>query len=307
MSEHSHDHRSGTQADQRRLLIALTITGVMTIVELVGGILSNSLALLGDAGHMFTDTLALSLSFFAIGLARRPADAKRTYGYLRAEILAALLNGAILVGIGGVIFYEAYRRFNEPPEIEGGLMLVVAAIGLAANLAGIFFLHSASRQNLNVKGAFLHMWSDALSSIGVIAAAGVILLTDWNYADPLISILIGILILRGAIQLVWESGNILLEAAPRHLDAGRIAFEIARVPGVRDIHDIHIWTLTSGVHALSAHLLIEDQMVSRSAQIVAEVNQRLNQDFGIAHTTLQIECEVCRNAPVCQIENGRRQ
>lgn len=306
MSEHSHDHRSGSRRDQRRLLIALGITALMTVLELVGGIMSNSLALLGDAGHMFTDTLALILSFFAIGLARRPADPKRTYGFLRAEILAALLNGAILVGIAGVIFYEAYRRFNAPPEIAGGLMLAVAAIGLAANVAGISFLHSASRQNLNIKGAFLHMWSDALSSIGVIAAAGVILLTDWNYADPLISILIGILILRGAFQLLWESVNILLEAAPHHLDSGRIAAEIGKVPGVRDIHDIHLWTLTSGVHAMSGHLLIDDQMVSHSARIVAEVNRRLNHDFGITHTTLQIECEVCRDSPVCRIENGRQ-
>lgn len=289
------------------MLIALAITALMTVAELIGGILSNSLALLGDAGHMFTDTLALSLSFFAIGLARRPADTKRTFGYLRAEILAALLNGAVLVGIAGFIFYEAYRRFNDPPKIEGGLMLAIAAVGLAANLAGIFFLRSAGRQNLNVKGAFLHVVSDALSSIGVIAAAGIILTTGWNYADPLISILIGTLILRGAIQLVWESVNILLEAAPRHLDASRITAEIGKVPGVRDIHDIHIWTLTSGVHAMSGHLLIEDQMVSHSAQIIAEVNQKLAQDFGIAHTTLQIECEVCQDHPVCQIENSRRQ
>jgi len=294
------------KTNQHQLLIAISITGLITIVEVIGGILSNSLALLGDAAHMFTDTLALGLSLFVLNLAKRPASQTKTYGYLRAEILAALTNGTILVLISAYIFYESYRRFLEPPEIEGGLMLIVAAIGLLANLVGLSILRSAGRHNLNVKGAFLHMWGDAASSVGVIAAAIIILLTGWNLADPIISILIGVLILRGAVGLVLESSNILLEAVPKHLNVSQITSEVKKIKGVRDIHDVHLWTVTSSIYALSCHLLIEDQMISNSAQVVEKVNQTLSQKFGIGHSTLQLECEECQNSPVCHIEGRNR-
>jgi cobalt-zinc-cadmium efflux system protein len=282
-------------------LVALSITGLMTIVELAGGLISNSLALIGDAGHMFTDTLALGLSLFALNLARRPANQTKTYGYYRAEILAALVNGTILIAVSGYIFYEAYRRFVEPPEVRGGLMLIVAVIGLVANVVGISILRSASRGNLNVKGAFLHMWSDTVSSVGVIAAGIIILLTGRTIADPIISIIIGLLILRGAGGLVWESINILLEAVPKHLDVSRINDAVRKIKGVRDIHDVHLWAITSGMYAMSCHLLIEDQMVSNCTQIVDEVNKTLSQEFGISHSTVQLECEECENSPVCHI------
>jgi cobalt-zinc-cadmium efflux system protein len=301
MTEHSHGSRSLISTNQRRLLVALSITGLMTIVELAGGLISNSLALIGDAGHMFTDTLALGLSLFALNLTKRPASQTKTYGYYRAEILAALVNGAILVAVSGYIFYEAYHRFVEPPEVRGGLMLIVAVIGLAANVVGISVLRSAGRRNLNVKGAFLHMWSDTLSSLGVIAAGAIILLTGRTIADPIISIVIGLLILRGAGGLVWESINILLEAAPKHLDVSRINDAVRKIKGVRDIHDVHLWAITSGMYAMSCHLLIEDQMVSNCTQIVDEVNKTLNQEFGISHSTVQLECEECENSPVCHI------
>jgi cobalt-zinc-cadmium efflux system protein len=273
----------------------------MTIVELAGGLISNSLALIGDAGHMFTDTLALGLSLFALNLAKRPASQTKTYGYYRAEILAALINGAILVLVSAYIFYEAYHRFVEPPEVRGGLMLIVAAIGLAANVVGISILRSASRGNLNVKGAFLHMWSDTLSSVGVIAAGAIIFVTGRTIADPIISIVIGLLILRGAGGLVWEATNILLEAVPKHLDMGQINNAIRKTKGVRDVHDVHLWAITSGMYAMSCHLLIEDQMVSNCTQIVEEVNQTLSKEFGISHSTVQLECEECENSPVCHI------
>jgi cobalt-zinc-cadmium efflux system protein len=273
----------------------------MTIVELAGGLISNSLALIGDAGHMFTDTLALGLSLFALNLAKRPASQTKTYGYYRAEILAALINGAILVLVSAYIFYEAYHRFVEPPEVRGGLMLIVAAIGLVANVVGISILRSASRGNLNVKGAFLHMWSDTISSVGVIAAGIIILLTGRTIADPIISIIIGLLILRGAGGLVWESINILLEAVPKHLDVGQINNAIRKIKGVKDVHDVHLWAITSGMYAMSCHLLIEDQMVSNCTQIVEEVNQTLSKEFGISHSTVQLECEECENSPVCHI------
>jgi len=273
----------------------------MTIVELAGGLISNSLALIGDAGHMFTDTLALGLSLFALNLAKRPASQTKTYGFYRAEILAALINGTILVLVSAYIFYEAYHRFVEPPEVRGGLMLIVAAIGLVANLVGISILRPASRGNLNVKGAFLHMWSDTVSSVGVIAAGIIILLTGRTIADPIISIIIGLLILRGAGGLVWESVNILLEAVPKHLDMGQINNAIRKIKGVKDVHDVHLWAITSGMYAMSCHLLIEDQMVSNCTQIVEEVNQTLSQKFGISHSTVQLECEECENSPVCHI------
>jgi cobalt-zinc-cadmium efflux system protein len=301
MSEHLHGRRSSIGANQRRLAIALTITGLMTIVEVVGGLMSNSLALLGDAGHMFTDTLALGLSLVALTLAKRPASEKRTYGFHRAEVLAALTNGAILIVISVFIFYEAYQRFVEPPEVKGGLMLGVAAVGLVANVVGISILRSASRENLNVKGAFLHMWSDSVSSAGVIVAGVVILVTGWTVADPIISILIGVFILRGAAGLVLESSDILLEAVPKHLDVNQVSSALKEIRGVRDVHDMHLWTITSGVHALSCHVLIEDQTVSNSAQIVEEINETLGQKFGVAHSTLQLECEECEKSPVCHI------
>ena len=306
MGTHTQEHDSTTKDNQKRLLIALSITALMTVVEVIGGILSNSLALLGDAAHMFTDTLALGLSLFAIRLAQRPADETKTYGYLRAEILAALANGTVLLLISAYIFYEAYQRFLEPPDVEGGLMLGVAVIGLIANLIGISILHTGSRHNLNVKGAFLHMMGDALSSLGVIAAGIIILVTDWGYADPIISVLIGLLILKGASGLVLESVHILLEAVPKHLDMDQIGNKIRNIEGVKDVHDVHLWTITSGVYAMSAHLLIEDQLVSDCTGIVDRVNETLKQDFGIGHTTFQLECNECTSSPVCQIENHRR-
>ena len=301
MTEHIHGSHSLINTNQRRLLVALSITGLMTIVELAGGLISNSLALIGDAGHMFTDTLALGLSLFALNLAKRPASQTKTYGFYRAEILAALINGTILVLVSAYIFYEADHRFVEPPEVRGGLMLIVAAIGLVANLVGISILRPASRGNLNVKGAFLHMWSDTVSSVGVIAAGIIILLTGRTIADPIISIIIGLLILRGAGGLVWESVNILLEAVPKHLDVSQINNAIRKIKGVKDVHDVHLWAITSGMYAMSCHLLIEDQMVSNCTQIVEEVNQTLSQKFGISHSTVQLECEECENSPVCHI------
>ena len=303
MTDHSHSH-SAANANQRRLLIALAITALMTVVELVGGVLSNSLALLGDAGHMFTDTLALGLSVVALTLAKRPASQTRTYGFHRAEVLAALTNGTILVLICGFIFYESYQRLVSPPEVRGSLMLVVAAIGFLANLIGILILRSASRDNLNVKGAFLHMWGDTISSIGVIVASVIILVTGWTMVDPIISIFIGLLILRGAISLVLESSDILLEAVPKHLDVTQISSALKEIEGIRDVHDLHLWTITSGIYALSCHLLIEDRMVSGSSHIVEEVNQALSQKFGIGHSTLQLECEECKDSPVCHLSDS---
>lgn len=294
-----------TDKSSQPLKITLVIVAVITAVEVVGGILSNSLALLGDAGHMLVDGLALGLSLFAMALARRPATPSKTYGYHRAEIMAALTNGTILVLVSLFIFYEAYQRFSDPPQIRTPLMIVVAAIGLVGNLAGVLLLRRRTQRSLNVKAAFWHIVGDTISSVGVIVAGVIILVTGWYIADPIIAILIGGIILWGAVRIVRESSDILLESVPRHIKVDEVVEAIKGVPGVQDVHDIHIWTITSGLYALSAHVSIEDQTVSRSAEIMEAVNQHLAEYFDIRHTTLQLECESCPTGVVCNISSGQ--
>ena len=274
------------------------------VAEVVGGIYSGSLALLGDAGHMLVDALAIILSLFAIRVARRGATATRTFGYHRIEILAALANGIILVLVSLYIFYEAYQRFLEPPQVKIPLMLIVAVIGLFANLVGVILLNRASHWSLNVKAAFWHIIGDTLSSVGVIIAGVVILFTGWYIADPIVAVVIGIIILWGAGRIVREAMDILLEAVPKHINLARVIDSIRNVPGVNEAHDIHIWTITSNIYALSAHLVIDDQMVSRGVDIVKMVRRELAQNFDISHTTLQLECESCPTGIACEIDRN---
>ena len=301
-SEASHLVEKGSQ----RLKIVLVIIVVIMVAEVIGGILSNSLALLGDAGHMLVDALALGMSLFAIRIARRPATATKTYGYYRVEIMAALANGIALALVAAYIFYEAYHRFLDPPTVQTTLMLVVATIGLVANLIGIQLLRGVSHGSLNIKAAFWHILGDTLSSVGVIIAGIIISITGWGVVDPIIAVFIGSIILWGAVRLVRESVDILLEAVPKHIQMDRVIEMIKNIPGVEDVHDIHIWTITSGIHALSAHLLIEDQTVSRSAEIVEIVNKDLAKHFNITHTTLQLECEKSESCPSGLICNMHR-
>jgi cobalt-zinc-cadmium efflux system protein len=289
----------------RPLKIALVIVVSVMAFEVTGGILSNSLALLGDAGHMLVDALALGLSLFAMTIARRPATPSKTYGYHRVEIMAALANGTILILVSLYIFYEASQRFLNPPSVQTPIMLIVAAIGLAANLTGILLLRRASHQNLNIKAAFWHIVGDTISSVGVIVAGIIISITGWYVADPVIAVFIGGIILWGAVRIVRESTDILLEAVPRHIQVDKVVETIKNVPGVEEVHDIHIWTITSGIYALSTHLLIEEQTVSKSAEIVEAVNQELARSFSITHTTLQLECQKCESCPsgfICEIK-----
>lgn len=293
------DHREATAG--RPLKITLIVVIIVMIAEVVGGILSHSLALIGDAGHMLTDALALGLSLVALAIARRPATPTKTFGYHRAEIMAALANGAILVLVSAYIFYEAYRRFFESPEIEAPLMLLVAGIGLVANLVGMIVLRKASHGSLNVKAAFWHIIGDTLSSVGVIIAGIIILITGWYIVDPILAVIIGIVILWGAFRIVKEAADILLESVPGHLRIEEVTAAIKELPGVEDMHDVHIWTITSGIYALSAHLSIEDQTVSQSADIVVKVNEILAGKFNITHTTLQLECKSCPTGLVCNL------
>jgi len=299
---HHHEHNHGLQKNRKALLIALGITGAVMIVEAGGGILSNSLALLSDAGHMLTDLMSLLLSLIALQLSSRPSSATRTYGFYRMEILAALINGTTLILISIVIFYEAYERMMAPRAINTLLMMGVAAVGLGANgIAALTMVHS-SKENLNLRGAYLHIVGDALSSVGVLGGGLVIYFTGWQVIDPILSAAICLVILRGAVLLVKESLNVLLEAVPRDVDLLEVQRSVQSLPGVKGLHHVHLWTITSGMYALSAHVLIEDVMMSRTAKIIQEINQLLWKKFKIFHTTIQLECENCTEGFYCTMD-----
>jgi cobalt-zinc-cadmium efflux system protein len=283
--DHSHDHYR--ELGRRRLMLVLSITAVFMVVEFVGGWISNSLALMADAGHMLSDVAALGLTAFALWFSRRPATPAKTYGYMRIEILAALVNGATLIVISMVIFWQAYARFREPQEVEGALMLGVATAGLLVNIFAAFMLHSSSGHNLNLRGAYLHVLGDLLGSVGAITAAIVILATGWMPADPIISVIVALLILVGAWRLVRESVDVLLEAVPRHIDMGAVEAAIRRIPGVEQVHDLHVWTLTSGYLAMSGHTIIRDP--ARHQETIGKVHDLMHREFGISHVTIQVE------------------
>ncbi len=296
---HAHDHAA--PGGRKGLLIALGITLFMMIAEIIGGLLSNSLALLSDAGHMFTDTLALALSFFAMKFADMPATEKKTFGFYRLEILAALLNGITLVLVSLYIIYEAYHRILDPPPVQGTLMLVVAIIGLVANILGALFLIKHHETNLNIRGAFLHIIGDTVSSVGVIIGGVVIYYTGWYIIDPVLSVLIALVIIAGSYGLVTESVNILLESAPSHINIEAVAAEIAAVQGVQEAYHVHVWTITSGVYALSAHVIVDDMPVSGSRELLDAIRHRLAERFKILHSTIQFECERCVESGACPL------
>jgi cobalt-zinc-cadmium efflux system protein len=284
--DHAHDH--GRSAGSRRALaLALAVTATYTVVEVVAGFVAGSLALLADAVHMLSDNVSIALALFAAWLAARPATPERTYGFKRAEVLAALANGVTLVALSIWIFVEAFRRLDDPPEVLGGWMLVVGLAGIAVNVAAGAILFGARHGSLNVEGAFRHVFADLLGSAGVVAAAAIILLTGWLVVDPLVSILIGLLVLASSWSILRDSTAILLEASPRGIDTRAVGERLARAPGVAEVHDLHIWTITSGFPALSAHVLVgrgEDCHQRRR-----ELEAVLEREFGIEHTTLQVD------------------
>jgi cobalt-zinc-cadmium efflux system protein len=301
-----HEEEHIDNAIGRPLKITLGLVLVIMIAEIIGGFLSNSLALLSDAGHMLTDALALGLSLFAMNLARRPATSTKTFGYHRAEIMAALANGTVLILVSIFIFYEAYQRFLEETAVKSPLMLIVAGIGLAANLVGLYLLRRGSRKSINIKAAFWHIIGDTMSSVGVIIAGVIIYFTGWYIADPILAVVIGFVILWGAVRIVKESVDILLESVPQHVEIEKVTAAVKGIPGVEDLHDIHIWTITSGIYALSAHLSITDQTVSQSCDILTKVNELLAENFNITHTTLQLECESCPTGLICNLPQTNR-
>ena len=270
-------------------MAALAVTAFIAVVEVVGGLWTGSLALLSDAGHMFTDISALALSLLALWWAGRPATGRKTYGYYRAEILSALANGVLLLGITAVILYEAWQRFRDPRPVELGPMAAVSAVGLVSNLGALAFLHRS--HSLNVRGAFLHVLGDTLSSVGVLAGAGLMALTGAWVIDPLVSVLISAVIVVGAFRLVRDAVDVLLEAVPAHVDMAALKALLCGVEGVTAVHDLHVWTISSGLYALSAHLVVRDPMACNNDVILGSVKHALFDRFGIDHTTIQIESE----------------
>ena len=288
--DHHHDHESG---NLKRVQVALVLTGTFMVVEVVGGILSGSLALLADAGHMLTDTMALALAAFAFRVSRRPADAKRSYGYQRVQIIAAFVNGLSLLAIVGWILFEAIMRLIEPPDVIGRTMLMVAGAGLLVNVIVFAVLHTGDQENLNIRGAALHVLGDLLGSVAAIIAALVILQTGWMPIDPILSVVVAMLILRSAWQLVKRSGHILLEGAPEWLDVEELQEKVvAAVPQVSEVHHVHVWGLTQQHLMLTMHVVL-NEMVGDTTPVVRKVKESLKTDFGISHSTIEVELGDC--------------
>lgn len=280
---------SATGRYARRLAWTLALTGAFLVVEVAAGFWTGSLALLADAGHMLTDAGSLALALFAAWIASRPPTPAKSYGYYRVEILAALANGVLLLGVAALILYEAYRRLLAPPDVQGPPMLVVGAAGLAVNLVGMWLLHRGAGESLNVRGAYLEVVSDALGSIGVLVAGALVITTGWRLADPLIGAAIGAFIVPRTWSLLRQSVDILLEATPAHIDLIEVARAMRAVAGVREVHDLHVWTLTSGKHAMSGHVVVDD--IATSDRVVRELHALLHDRFDIEHTTVQVESE----------------
>lgn len=292
---HSHDTDAVHANNERRVGLAALLTGSFMFAEVAGGIIAGSLALLADAGHMLTDFASLSLAWFAFRLSRRPADWKRTYGFDRFQVLVAFANGLALFAIAAWIVYEAIERLMSPLEVQGGIMVVVAVLGLLVNIVAFRLLQGADRENLNVRGAAIHVLGDLLGSVAALAAGAVILLTGWMPIDPLLSIVVAAIIVRSGWQVVVASGHILLEGAPEELDTRAIGPDlIANVKGVEDVHHLHVWSITQSRRMVTLHALIcanED-----SDRIVRDIKARLKERFGLDHATIEIERGACADA-----------
>ena len=292
----SHTHALPSTENERALRFALALTGSFLVAEVIGGVLTGSLALISDAAHMLTDAAALAIALAAIRIARRPADRRRTYGYHRFEILAAAFNAMLLFAVALYILVEAYRRFTSPPEIHSVGMLVIASIGLIVNLISIRLLSRGQSDSLNVKGAYLEVWSDLLGSIGVIVGAVVIQLTGWSWVDPLVAVAIGLWVLPRTWILLKDSLNILLEGVPEGIDLEEVEQAMLAVPGVLGVHDLHVWALTTGKTSLTAHV-VYDQTYPPEDALKPALQTVLANRFRVVHTTLQCETKPCARQP----------
>jgi cobalt-zinc-cadmium efflux system protein len=283
---HAHDHGERS-ANEKRLLATFVLVTIYMVAEFVGGWLANSLALLADAGHMLSDAASLALSLFALWIARKPPTDEQTFGYYRAEILAALVNGTTLGAMSIYIFYEAYQRIGEPPAVQGPLMMAVAVGGLFINLAGLWILHGGADDNLNVRGAWLHVLGDTLGSVGAIVAGGLIWQFGWNWVDPVASVIIGVLILYSSWELLKETVAVLMQAAPGHIDVDEVRNTMMAVEGVEEVHDLHVWSITSGMVSMSAHVVVDG--LDDYTTCLETLRNTLDDEFDITHTTIQVE------------------
>lgn len=294
MHNHTHTHFNDlTQKTVRRLALSLSITLVFVFVEIAAGIFSNSLALLTDAAHNFTDVLALALSWWALRLTSQPPNQKKTYGYHRAGILAALANSTTLVVIALGIFYEAYRRFINPPEVQADVLIGVGMVAVIINVVTALLVRRGAEHDLNIRSAFLHLMGDVFSTVGAVIAGVIIHYTDWNWLDPFVSVLIGLLILWSAWNIVREAIDILMEGTPTDIDMETMIQDITSVEGVRGVHDLHVWSITRSMRTLSAHLVTDDMDISKGASIQSKVNEVLFHRYNVNHATLQLECDDC--------------
>ncbi|MGW0029860.1 cation diffusion facilitator family transporter [Streptomyces sp. NPDC003314] len=295
--DHGHGHGgpppTGTAgaAYRNRLRIALGITLSVMVTEIIGGVVADSLALIADAAHMATDAVGLAMALLAIHFANRPPSGNRTFGYARAEILAALANCLLLLGVGGYVLFEAIQRFMEPAETKGGLAIAFAVVGLVANVISLTLLMRGQKESLNVRGAYLEVLADALGSVTVIVAAGIILATGWQYADPIASLVIGLMIVPRTVKLLRETLDVLLEAAPKGVDMAEVRAHILALPGVEDVHDLHAWTITSGMPVLSAHVVVDQGALDSVGheKMLHALQGCLGSHFDVEHCTFQLE------------------
>ena len=309
MEPHTHSH-FGDLANQttKRLTLALGITAAFVIVEIAAGIFGNSLALLTDAAHNFTDVIALGLSWYAVKLATQPAHAGKTFGYHRAGILVALVNSTTLVLIALGIFYEAWKRFLSPPEVNSAILIGVGALAFFINLGTAWLVKSGSENDLNLRSTFLHLMGDVLSTLGAVIAGIIIAFTNWNWLDPFVSVLIGAFILWNAWGILRQSIHILLESTPESIDMDSMVKDLLKVDGVRGVHDLHVWSINESLQALSAHIITSDIYVSAGESIQRDLNEILAHKYNIRHATLQLECEGCHgNILFCNISEHQHE
>jgi cobalt-zinc-cadmium efflux system protein len=288
--DHDHSHPTAA-ANAVRLSWTLAVIGTFLVIEVVGGLLTHSLALLADAGHMLTDVASLVIAIYAQRLALRPASPSHSFGLLRAEVMGALINGATLVAMVFWIFWEAFRRITEPPEVLGAMMMLIAGAGLVANIVAALILHAGSKESLNMQGAFVHVLGDLLGSIGALVAGGIIWLTGWQLADPLVSVFIGLIILFSSFNLLRRSVNILINATPEEIDYEAVRSALEEIPHVIEVHDLHIWSISHGNPSLSAHLRLAPDCADTAHWQVClrQTQDMLREKFNITHTTLQLE------------------
>jgi cobalt-zinc-cadmium efflux system protein len=301
MSDHvNHNHSS----QGNKLKYGLILSSFILIAEIMGGLFSNSLALLSDAGHVFVDIIALGLSWYGVRQALRPSDKRMTFGYHRVGVIVAIVNAVAIVIIAAVILFEAYNRFQRPPEIKSTIMMSVAFIGLAANLLVTWWLRKDQHFNINIRSAFWHAAGDALASVGVIIGGFIILLTGQMWVDPLISVLISLIIVGAAWSIFREALRVILEATPKEIDVLAMIEALKQIPGIKDVHDVHVWSIASELHAMNGHILVEDISISKSAEIRAEIEKVAREKFHIEHITLQMECEKCDSGELFCNLNG---